>query len=330
MLIQALYSGVDDIYFAAVQYIKKVNLLAQLSRHMSDFLVYFLVPMVAVLMPAAFSRSMIAQMSGWQWLLAEEAKENCIRAAKYTAIDDEREWLSRWRLVTILEARDLSLMLWGRRNAVFREIEGAADIVQARDRVLIGMHWGPSIAILSLLHSRGQKPLLVYRPVERSIIRHRPWFYFFLTRSVRYIRKTCGKRAITIKGAGAELKRELPLPGTSVVVLDAPPTPGRSTIDGTVLGRDVKFNAGFPGILDESGREYLFYAISLKQGNTTLRTLELTTRKRPVSQDQLIDDYCRFMTAHIQPDSAQWRIWGVADQFFQPISETAAGEQIEG
>ena len=135
---------------------------------------------------------------------------------------------------------------------------------------------------------------------------------------MRYIRKTCGERAITIKGAGAELKRELPQPGTSVVVLDAPPAPGRSTIDGRVLGQAVKFNAGFPGILDESGREYLFYAISLKQGDSMLRTLELTAPKRPVSQERLISDYCDFMTAKIRRDSAQWRIWTVANQFFQP------------
>ena len=329
-MIQALFPRVDDIYFAAVQSLIKVKLLATLFRQISDFLVYSLVPMISVLMPAAFSRSLIGLMSRWQWLLAEDARENYTRAAKYTTIGDEREWLRRWRLVTILEARDLSLLVWGRRNAVFNEIEGAADIEQARDRVLIGMHWGPSIAILSLIDSRGQNPLLVYRPVEPSIIRHRPWYYFFLTRSVRYIRKTCGERAITIKGAGAALKLELPRRGSSVVVLDAPPAPGRSTINGTVLDQPVKFNAGFPEILDESKREYLFYAISLKQGNSAQRTLELTAPKHPQSQTQLIDDYCEFLTAHIRQDSAQWRIWSVADQFFQLISKSPIDEKAQG
>ena len=217
----------------------------------------------------------------------------------------------------MLEVRDLTLLSRGRRSAVFNEIAGAENIVQAKDRVLVGMHWGPSIAILSLLQSYGLGPLLVYRPVEPSILKQRRWYYYFLNRSVRYIHKTCGEqRAITIKGAGDALRRELPLPGTSVVVLDAPPAPGRSTIDGSVMGHPVHFNAGFPGILKDSGREYQFYAISLnKEG--TLRKLDLMPPRRPESQHQLIDEYCAFMSGLIEQDSAQWRIWQVAGQFFQ-------------
>jgi hypothetical protein len=304
--------------------------LTNLSRQFSDLLVYFIVPVFALVMPAAVSRFVIVRISSWTWLLSAEALESCQQAAKYTVIENQQEWMRRWRLVVMLEVRDLNLMMWGRRAAVFREISGAADIDRTRDSVLIGMHWGPSIAILSLLQSRGLNPLLVYRPVERSILKQRPWYYFFLNKSVRYIQKTCGDRAITIKGAGSELKRELPMPGTSVVVLDAPPAPGRSTIDGTVLDQRVKFNAGFHGILEESGRAYHFYAISLKPDNSALRVLELTSSKYPQSQTQLIDDYCEFLSRHIRGDSAQWRIWQVAGQFFQSMEAKPDKQQVEG
>lgn len=289
-----------------------------LSRHISDFLVYWLLPVGAVLLPAPASRALVRWMSGWQWLLSGDAHECMRMAEKYTPIADSQAWLRRWRLTVMLEVRDLGMLMWGRKGAVFSEIEGAGQISQCRDRVLIGMHWGPSIAILSLLESHGLKPLLVFRPVERSILKVRPWYYWFLIRSVRYIENTCGGRAITIRGAGALLKQELPQPGTSVVVLDAPPAPGRSTIDGTVAGHAVKFNAGFPEILEESGREYHFYAISLVEGLSALRTLELTSARKPESRQQLISDYCGFLSEHISRDSAQWRIWQVAEQFFQP------------
>jgi hypothetical protein len=39
---------------------------------------------------------------------------------------------------------------------------------------------------------------------------------------------------------------------------------------------------------------------------------------------QLIGEYCDFLSDHIQQDSAQWRIWQVAGQFFQ--SEETGGE----
>ena len=287
-----------------------------LSRHVSDLVVYVLIPILTLLLPASFSRVLTARVAAWQWLLSHEAAECYSRAAKYTAIDGEREWKQRWRLVVILEVRDLCLLTCGRRRAVFREISGSEDIEMARDKVLVGMHWGPSISILSLLYSRGLQPLLVYRPVELAIIRHRPWYYFYLVWSVRYIRRTCAERAIAIQGAGEALKKALQLSGTSVVVLDAPPVPGRSTIDGMVLGRPVKFNAGFPGILQESGREFMFYALSLQQGDSGLRKLELTAAAKLRSQEEFMRDYCDNLTAHIRADPAQWRIWQVAEQFF--------------
>ena len=103
-----------------------------------------------------------------------------------------------------------------------------------------------------------------------------------------------------------------------MVVLDAPPAPGRSTLNGTVLGQPVRFNAGFPDILAASGRKYLFYAISLRPGNDGSRMLELEMENTP--GDTLMDEYCRYLGAHLAEDSAQWRIWQVAGQFFQHAS----------
>jgi hypothetical protein len=301
-----------------------------ISLQVSDFLVFLAVPAASVILPAAVSRRLVTRMAAWRWLLAGEAAESLHRAAEYTAIGDTREWKRRWRTVVMLEARDLGLMMWGRGRSVFGEIGGAEQIGEARDSVLVGMHWGPSISILGLLKSRGLGPLLVYRPVERSILRHRPFYYYYLAFSVRYIRKTCGERAIAIRGAGDALRRELPRPGTSVVVLDAPPAPGRSTIGGTVLERPVKYNAGFPGILEASGREYRFYAISLQEGETGLKKLDLTPARRPESQEQLMGDYCQFLTEHLRKDSAQWRIWTAAGQFFQPGAGEHEGKPPEG
>ena len=148
--------------------------MKSLSVHLSDLLVYLLIPYVSVLLPARASRALVVRLSAWQWLLAREADETLARAAEYTSIADPQKWKRRWRLVVMLEARDLSLLMWGRRNAVFEEIEAATAIERTRDSVLVGMHWGPSIAILSLLQSRGLGPLLVYRPVQRDIFRLRP------------------------------------------------------------------------------------------------------------------------------------------------------------
>jgi hypothetical protein len=287
-----------------------------LSVQLSDLLVYLLIPYLALLLPARVSRALVVRLAAWNRLLTRDTEECLARAAEYTAIADQQEWKRRWRLVVMLEARDLALLMWGRRESVFREIEGADAIAATRDSVLVGMHWGPSIAILSLLQRHGLNPLLVYRPVEREIFRLRPFYYGFLARSVRYIRRTCGQRAVTIRGAGARLREELARPGTSVVVLDAPPAPGRSTIEGRVLGRPVRFNAGFPDILAESGRPYYRYAISLQKGCSGLRRLELDGPENVPSSEVFMQRYCDGLDRRLRDDPAQWRIWQVAEQFF--------------
>ena len=294
-----------------------MSLFKFLSRQASDMVIYFIVPLISLLVPASFSRRLLTKLCVWQWLLREDADEACSRAGEYTSIRDKGIWKRRWRLLQLLDARDLCLLQWGRKEAVFSEISGLEKIELTRDRIMVGMHWGPSTPLLGLLQHRGLKPLFVYRRVNKSIFRERPLHYFFLTGLVRYIRRTCGERAIAVGGAGRTLARELGRPGTSVVLFDAPPTAGRSTIDGTVLGKPVKFSAGFPDILHQSDREYLFYALSLQAGDEGLRSFECTTPAIPGSHQQFIQDYCDYLGTHIDSDSAQWRFWPVAGQLFQ-------------
>jgi hypothetical protein len=295
---------------------------------LSDLLVYILLPVTAFLLPAAASRGLIGRVARWNWVLRSEADASFAHAAKYTRIPDEQEWKRRWRTVMLLDARDLYLLTWGRSGAVLAEISGRERILEARDRVIVGMHWGPAIAILKLLQSENMRPLLVYRRVEREIRGVRPFYYVFLRKAIRYIEKTCGDRAVPVRGASDALRRKLPQPGTSIVVLDAPPTPGRSTIEGEVLGWPVRFNAGFPDILRESARAHHFFAISLQPGPATLKILELTEVRSAGSADDLISDYCAFLEQHLATDSAQWRIWQVAGQFFR--TREARGEEETG
>ena len=283
---------------------------------LSDLLVYILVPVAAFFLPAALSRRLVRRVADWDWVLRGEVEACHAYAAQYTPITHAQEWKRRWRMVVMLDARDLFLLTWGRSRAVLNEISGSEQIAQARDRVLVGMHWGPSISILKLLHNHGMRPLLVYRQVERDLLRSRPFYYLFLKKAIRYIRQTCGDRAVPVRGASDALRKRLPEKGTSIVVLDAPPAPGRSTLAGTVLGWPVQFNAGFPELLRDSGRQHQFYAISLQPGSEALKILEMTDPKPAGSTAALVEDYCAYLGQHIDKDSAQWRIWQVASQFF--------------
>lgn len=295
-----------------------------LQQQASDLVVYLLVPLCALLLPGRWSRSLVARVSRWSWLMAPRCELAWAQARLHTDAGQERAWKKRWRQVELLDARDLFLLALGRKATVFAEIEGAERIEAARGKVLVGMHWGPSISILRLLADHGMQPTLLYRNVESVVLRTRPFHYLFLRLAVHEIRTSCGGRAIAVKGAMQKLRERLAGQGTDIVVLDAPPLSGRSVIEAHVLGRRAVFNAGFPDLLAESGKPYLLFAISLDPRGRLTKRLELSEAQRVESRSAFMQTYCDHLSEHLRSDSSQWRIWQVAQQFFPP---SGAGQQ---
>lgn len=282
----------------------------------SDLVVYLMVPSLACILPASWSRSLVVRVSHWSWLMAPRCELAWQQARNHTEIADEKGWRMRWRQVEMLDARDLFMLAAGRKSSVFREIQGLEKIDNARGKVLVGMHWGPSISILRLLASRGMQPTLLFRNVERIVLRKRPFHYLFLRVAVREIKVTCGGRAIPVKGAMNKLRERLATDGTDIVVLDAPPLSGRSVIEAEVLGRPALFNAGFPDLMHESGKSYLFFAITLDAQGRLTKTLTLSEVGQVQSPSVFMQEYCDFLSDHLRKDPSHWRIWPVAQQFF--------------
>ena len=283
---------------------------------MVDFIVYLALPLASVFLPAAWSRALLARSSNLNWVLSAEAEAAWSSASRYVDTGDEKTWKARWKQVEMLDARDLYLMSFGRTRSVLEEIECDTDLEIVRDRVLIGMHWGPSISILKLLQVAGLDPALPYRKPEREILRIRPFFYIFVTLAARHIVKTMGDRAVKIGGAGKRLRAMMDQPGSVIVVMDAPPKAGRPTLNAEVIGKNANFEAGFPNILADNHKEYVFYAINLQPGGMVRKKLELMGPFSSSDAQEFVEQYAAFLDRHLSSDSAQWRIWHVAEQFW--------------
>jgi len=301
-------------------------------QQLSDVFAYVLIPGLAVLLPAAFSRMILRQASRWRWLMAAPADLVYRGAQAHINIADEAAWKSRWKQVELLDVRDLYLMMSGRSRSVLAEIDCSSPVEIAKDRVMIGMHWGPSISILKLLQTAGLKPALPYRPPERQVLRQRPCFYLYSIIATRYMVKTLGERAIPVGGAGAKLRAMMDQPGSVFVVMDAPPMAGRQTINGLVLGRSASFNAGFPKILADKGKEYVFYAMHLYPDGSVRKKLELDGPHRADNAEAFLQRYAQHMDRHLLADSSHWRIWHVAPQLWRddphpPTASDAFGHQ---
>ncbi len=288
----------------------------EIRRQSVDFIVYLAVPLMSVLLPVAWSRTLLARISKLNWILSEEAHGAFLNAADFVDVGDEKIWKTRWKRVEMLDARDLYLMNFGRTDAVLGEIECDTPLDVIRGRFLVGMHWGPSISILKLLQLAGLNPAIPFRQPERQILRIRPFYYLFVTMAARYIVKTMDVPNAAA-GAGKVLRSMMGQAGSAIVVMDAPPTEGRQTLDATVLGKTATFDAGFPAILVDKKKEYVFYAMSLQTGDSLGKKLELHGPFSATDAQEFLRNYANFLNRHLSSDPAQWRIWHAAKQFWR-------------
>jgi len=292
-----------------------MKIWSTIRRQSVEFVVYLVLPLVSVLLPLAWSRALLIRISKLKWILSEEAHNSWSNAVNFVDVGDERIWKARWKQVEMLDVRDLYMMSFGRSDAVLGEIVCDTELEIVKGRFLIGMHWGPSISILKLLQLAGLNPAMPFRQPEKQIIRTRPFYYLFVTMAARYIVKTMDVPNAAA-GAGKVLRSMMGQAGSAIVIMDAPPTEGRLTMNATVLGKQAVFDAGFPAILIDKKREYVFYAMSLKAGDSPGKKLELSGPFNANDAQEFLQHYADFLDGHLSSDSAQWRIWHAAGQFW--------------
>ncbi|NND57972.1 MAG: hypothetical protein HKN57_12050 [Xanthomonadales bacterium] len=301
-----------------------VNDRGRLSRQWTDLVAYVLLPGLSVMLPAKISRRMLCRASGWGWLLSNDAGQACALAGKHVEIADLQRWKRRWKQVELVDVRDLYLLLFGRAGAVAQEVDGLDDLALCRDRVMVGMHWGPAISILKILSLAGLRPAFPYRLPEPELLRMRPFYYLFCRLATVYLKRTLAERAVAVGGAGRVLQSMLNEPGSICVLMDAPPMAGRPSIRAPVLGTVAAFNAGFPSMLAERRKEYVLYAMTLAEDGSLRKKLELDGPFRAENLQEFLDQYAAFLDRHLAADSPQWRIWRAEHQFWGRPDEAAA------
>jgi hypothetical protein len=287
-----------------------------MSLQLTDLVAYVLVPLIAVVTPATFSRRAIRRVTRWNWLLSEASQAALDGAGKHVEIQDAAAWKTRWKRVEMLDARDIWMMMCGRTGSVLKEIDCKESIEIARNNIMVGMHWGPGASVIRLFADAGLQPALPYRPPEHELKRSRPFFYLFSRLAARYMRSTMNERAVPVGGAGRVLKELFGEEGCIFVVSDAPPMEGRPTMAVPVLGAEAQFDAGFPRLMAARHREYVLFAMNLAEDGSIRKRLELVGPNRADSAEDYLRDYAQFLHGHLYRDAPQWRIWHVENQFW--------------
>ena len=170
---------------------------------------------------------------------------------------------------------------------------------------MVGMHWGPALSILKLLSVSGMRPAFPFRPPESELLRLRPFYYLFCRLATVYLARILGDRA---------------------VLMDAPPMAGRSSVSRPVLGATARFNAGFPAMLADTGKEYVLYAMSLADDGSMRKKLEMAGPFSVGNLEEFLDNYAVSLNRHLSLDSPHWRIWRAEHQFWCEPAEASQKE----
>lgn len=293
-----------------------MSIFAGISRQATDLLSYVLIPIIAILTPASFSRALLRRVSSWRWLLSEASLSALAGAARHGVVTNEIEWLKNWKQVELMDVRDLYMMLFGRSRSVLNEITCNMPIEDVRDRVMVGMHWGPGISVLKLLAEESLQPSFPYRPPEKTLSRLRPFYYVSSRLAALFLVRTLGERAVPVGGAGKVVAEILENPGSLCVLMDAPPMSGRRLERMPVLNKPARFNTGFPALLVASGKEYFLYAMNLCSDGSLRKQLNLVGPFSAEKETEFLCAYANFLDDHLAGESWHWRIWHAENQFW--------------
>lgn len=286
-----------------------------LGRQIGDFLTYILLPLCCVALPYTWGQALILRVAGHGWLLQSRSELALEQALRFISIDDSQRWLQQWRLVEMMEARDLWLAVVGRSNSIRKRIR-VHPLPQAQvGLVLLGMHYGPTAIVLRIFQEAGLGPRFVYRGIGAELRRLVPFQWLYSKLNVRYIRQSCAGREISVPGARSKLETALGEAGTPVILLDAPVTRGGQSIHADVLGLDTEFSGEGPQLLVDGQAVCVHYWMEVDEAGE--RQLHFSPASRPDSAEQLVREYANLLSSVLQANSAHWRLWHAADQLFR-------------
>jgi hypothetical protein len=298
--------------------------LHPVGRQLGDFLTFVLFPLFCLFTPYRIGQAMLLLITRRGWLLGARSEHALQQARRFVTIDDETSWKQRWRLVEMMEARDMWLMSFGRARTISKRVRLENLPSAQQGLVLLGLHWSPTAVVLQIFREAGLGPRLVHRVIDNELRSVVPFQWIYSKVNIRFIRQVCAGRGIEVPGARRKLLAALAEPGSPVVVLDAPTTREGRSIPAKVLGLDVEFNPEGPELMAAGGAKCVHYWLELDaDGERLLRCGDIS---QPQTAEQLVSEFTGFMSSVLASDSAKWRLWHVADQFFRVERESAAGQ----
>lgn len=228
------------------------------------------------------------------------------------AIDEG--WPLRHALTAALDRRDDWVGAFGSVARLSQDVAVSGHWPQA-PFIALGTHWGAGMPTLAHLCAQGLKPRFVYRQEPESV-----WANSAAKAAHRLHLKAIDRfgGSIRVGGAYAQIMDALAEDATPVILIDAP-ADGRPTLTGRADTNHVRIRSGLLDMLCRERIQYVFYRCGFDP-ETGQRHLEIGPAQQPQSPQSIADQAARHLQRALALDSAQWRLWMVADALLEKAS----------
>ncbi|RFF31008.1 hypothetical protein [Wenzhouxiangella sediminis] len=273
--------------------------LRWIRHQVTDAATAVVAPLVAALLPARISKSLLWRIAGLSWLFAEHRQ--AVEKSEQRCFGEPVGLLQHWAWTNLMDAMET----WRIALGLGPRLDIQGQWPEHPGFVAAGIHYGSGIGALWHLREQGLSPRLVYRPVVRGDMPGRPVLYLWARLRVHLMHRLCPAGAIaTGRSSETILEALREQRSTMMLVLDTPGAPD-SRWQLTVGGCRVGLRTGGLRLLEEEAPRVTFFhgRFDRDSGLTrlTLRTLD--------AEESGPAGLMEVMQAAIDEDPCQWVLW---------------------
>lgn len=288
-------------------------MLARLKRESIDFVSFFLLPLVALLLPWSLAYRFYYRLAGHPWLFRQRVCKAHANASKLLDIHDDHEWCRRHRLILMLDVIDFwiaFLQPW----RVKRLVQQHGEWPQDRPLVIVGTHWGPAFMLLANLNQYGIKPMYILRVTPKTHYAGMSVLYRYHHMRSEYMHRLLPGKRYDPGGYPRKLLRDLENKKTLLMLSDVNALSKKHSRLLILNNSRLHLHMGILKPLISKGHKVVTYQLGInwKNGLRHLYITELAGRLSSLEKLESIDDN---LITLINTDSTQWSLWHVLNQY---------------
>ncbi len=288
-------------------------MLARLQRESVDFISFFVMPVLALLLPWSLAYRFYYRLAGRPWLFQQRVQQAHDNASKLIAIADGHEWCRRHRLVLMLDVIDFwisFLQPW----RVQRLVQQHGDWPEDRPLVIVGTHWGPAFMLLANLSRNSIKPMYILRVTPGRHYAGMSMLCIYHRLRSNYMHRLLPGKRYDPGGYPRQLLRDLENNECLLMLSDVNALSKKQARAIAFNNSPLNLHVGILKTLLSRGYTVVTYHLGIdwKSGHRRLFIAKLSERQSYIDDLDAVDTN---LIKLLRTDSTQWSMWHVLDQY---------------